>query len=582
MRAWIGVFDRVSADHHSVVYDKVGRIVLGALIFWLFAVLDPFGLASSTSEFSKQLVHRLASLWAPPEARRHLSVVVVDDRSAAEINRERGYPITFAQHARILRPILCAGPSALFIDVTFRGMRTDSGPTVAGVIDPELQELIDVLGGARPEEKERCRRLGFASLGTRPPTRIFIARIPSSPPSPCDPFFGRKLEEDCRLGREVDRLSIVASPVPIAPIDSEGAYPLVVDSKFREASAALAMVLAHCNYNSSGAAVVLPGCTKRAALEALLAKPVSRNEIRLQPTWAFFQTEGWIADRARFEGQSSGSPYADNKCGKDQAGSTWFHKLEIGAGELWRTVVFPSDQETLSRRQFGTGLCLPMDTFSALDVRQMATFCGPDGTACRERLGHFFSNRMIFYGIDITGVNDAVRSPVLGPVPGVAMHAAVAENLVRLGDEYHALPEDYLGVLSFDAIWDALIVCLALSVTAFAGARFLLAFSLLVWGFALCSLVLAWGTGLSMWTIVVGTGIIFLWFCGIVARLLEARGDPHQRRLLASVGDWFTRLSLAGFITIVGGIVGFVLLRFPPANAIATVLIAASLPSSDK
>src|SRR5262249_14514656 len=137
------------------------HIVLRLLAVVLFSVIDPLGLSSSLSETSRLLVYRAMAVLVPDTVRDKVTLVVIDDQSANALNGERGYPVTFSQHAAVLRPILCARPAALLIDISFRNMRSDASGKSTGQIDSELQELINVLGQTHSDEQERCRRLGF-------------------------------------------------------------------------------------------------------------------------------------------------------------------------------------------------------------------------------------------------------------------------------------------------------------------------------------------------------------------------------------------------------------------------------------
>jgi hypothetical protein len=94
------------------IRDKVS-VAVPLFLFILIAVFDPFALYSSSNKVSRDFAFRALSLWQEPRAREQVAVVLLDDASADALNGEFGYPVTFHNHAEIVRTILCAGPASL-------------------------------------------------------------------------------------------------------------------------------------------------------------------------------------------------------------------------------------------------------------------------------------------------------------------------------------------------------------------------------------------------------------------------------------------------------------------------------------
>lgn len=553
------------------------------LLFFLFVLIDPFGLASNTSTVSQQLVHRALSLYVSEIALGKIAVVLVDDRSASLINGERGYPLTFSQHADVLRPVLCAGPAALLIDITFRGIRSDTPPDQRGTLDPELAELMAVLDGARRSAGSFCQRLGFEA-GTGPPAQIILARTRSSPPGPCDPLFDLPLEETCRLGRQLDRLKEVARPVSVAPIEQDGSYPLLADgvrSGTYEPGPSLAMVLALCERLAADERSTLPGCNDGDALAGLggVAGAPVREDRRIAPVWPFYKTRAWLDDQQSTAGIAVGSGGPGTGCRIEQAGPEdgELGRLALLAAELWQILL---SFEGPTGRVFGVGTCLPFDTFGAFDIYQIVSSCSADGDACRRRLATFFRGRMVFYGVDITGINDGVTSHVLGHVPGVAFHATIAENLLRAGSR-HLSPLESTEVLgirmpllgaAIDTIAFALALILVTVVFAAAWSRFWIAglATGVVMGLAIASIGLAAGAGLPALKVAVASAAWLTLFAILASQFVRPR---RGSRWAANIARFAVALPVLMLISAAV----MLLLHVPPSNIIATILFSVDL-----
>ena len=550
-------------------------------MFALFVVSDPFGLASSTSSISEQMVYRAYSLLFPRGDRDRTAIVVIDDASAASINGERGHPLTFAQHASILRPILCAGPAAVLLDITFRGLRTDR-PAVAGQIDEGLQKLIDVLGRGTDMEREFCRRT--APAVTDPPPAVYIARTRSHPPSPCDALFGLQLSEACTVGRQLDQLARVATPVSVAPVPPDGAYPLLVQDEGQvqrersRLSPAVALVATYCQRLAPADRLAIPGCRDDSWLKTL-SSASQDDPPKMYPLWPYFLSAALVADELALGGRASES--APQRKAQARYDSGLFDKLGILTTELWHSLIQPEDGG--EGRLFGSGVAFPLDTFTALDVSRMATRCG-DGSECERRLRTFFAGRIVVYGLDITGVNDKVKSPVLGAVPGAAYHATVAENLLWRGKDYlrpspilhvaglHLSAGEMVDIVAFGG---ALIITSYLTNVALKSVSFWRLSVLLPWFGVALSLAVAATQGLAPGRVAVGVGLLLLALF-VMLRALTRPPDKGERpgaTAIARGGRYLIGISVALPLLIAIALACFWFLHFPPTNLIGTLLI---------
>ncbi len=556
--------------------------------FALFLVVDPLGLASDTSRTSQELVYRVISLFRGDTGPRPVSLVLIDDRSAPEFNRERGYPLTFSQHASILRPIMCTAPAALFIDITFRGVRSDTPPDASGAIDPELDELMRVLSGTDPAERERCLLMGLAPAAPVAPTKVMIARVRSIPPSPCDPLYGRQLSEDCVVGRALDHLARVAEPISLSPVARDGTYPIVTfgeDAGTAEpqASAALSMLFAYCERATPEQRSGLAGCRDRQELLNLVAPNASRTRVQMYPSWTYFFSSALMADRATSIENVSRDGRRGVSCPRpqDDGAAGPLSHLATAAAELWHAVIQGGRESGVADgRDFGQGACVATDTFTALDVRNMSSQCGQDGTLCSKRLDKFFAGRAVVYGVDIVGINDKVESPVLGWVPGAAFHAAAAETLLAKGSGYaYAMPITTIAGIEFrcSILVDfmlALVLLLSMQTLWCSGYRKFLIYSslALVLLLLITSFTAAYINGLPFAKLAIATLLISGAFA--LMGIYLAADDSDRWGALARAGGGLIRFAIA--LLIVPPIVSALalLLSTPPPNVAALLLLA--------
>jgi hypothetical protein len=576
---------------------KVARAVG---LFAAFTLIDPLGLASTTNKLSEELVYRLLSLQSQAAA-DHISVVLVDDRSAQEINGESGYPITFAQHAAALTPMMCAGPAALFIDITFRGVRGEpavSDPDrAADPLPTPIDPLLKALALRPSATDEYCRLPDVARFHPIASPRVLMARTRSHPPDDCDPLYGRALADECRVGRVIDRLASVSTPISAGDVMDDGTYRLVNKPDKDDASAssalepspALAMVLAFCEAAQGTPRAHLRGCRDIDALRALLTGTDVDNRYALYPVWSFFKTRGYVEDRTvhardgKANTVGSGTPTCDLQMRRDVG---FIEQATLISREFWRLLFSFGGNDS----PFEQEPCLAADTISLNDLRQMASFCGESGNACGERVAKFFSGRMIFYGIDITGINDLAPTPVVGLVPGAAYHAAAAETLLNYGKGYHRPPGSFAGIADFAKLADIILFAAAAILIKIAFhlkfgdgngrcvANWIICATLIVIGMAaVFSLVLAIIGGLSALSAVAGILSIAV-YCGLMTAIFMFRIDK-SRSCFVKAGRRLAGMAIGLVIVVPAALLMTILLHFPPGNIIASVLMLTQLPA---
>jgi CHASE2 domain-containing sensor protein len=581
--------------------QKSRPVKLGLIVatYAAFTFINPFGLQSSTNHLSEQFVYRLMSLWQR-DAAEHISVLLVNDASARKINGENGYPITFSQHATALKHTLCTGPAALFIDITFRGLRGE--PSAASVDPAEGQQetpidpLLKALAIRPSADDEYCRLPDVGRFHPSTAPQVFMARTRSHPPDDCDPLYGKTLADECRIGRVIDQLATVSTPISVGSVLENGAYQLVNVRDRDDASAsaglepspALAMVFAFCEAAKGTPRADLPGCRDKEALRDLLVSKTVEPRHTLYPVWSFFKTPTYMNDRR--ENASGDTETADRSVFSTcklrmRRDVGLMEKIELISREFWQSIFIFDKTSAFEQKP-----CLPADTISLNDLHEMAGYCGGSESACRERVAKFFSGRMVFYGIDVTGINDLVRTPVVGLIPGAAYHAAAAETLLNYGKSYHRQPDALGGVIAYDKIFEIVIFAAAAGFVTLifrlrgGGSKGRYVANCIICGMltligvaAAVSLALAYSAGLPTLTAVAAL-IGIAAYCYLMTTTFVFRLD-QKRAFGFRAGRRIAAMAVGAVIVVPMAIVMTMLLNFPPANVIASIVLLAQLPA---
>lgn len=100
---------------------KLPRFPLRQLLFGvtvvLIALLDPFGLASSTDDASASWLNRLLADQYADKGQREVVVVLIDD--AYLLRHDTYWPLPYSEQSKVFKRLLAYKPSAVFVDLLY-------------------------------------------------------------------------------------------------------------------------------------------------------------------------------------------------------------------------------------------------------------------------------------------------------------------------------------------------------------------------------------------------------------------------------------------------------------------------------
>ncbi|MEL6947928.1 MAG: CHASE2 domain-containing protein [Pseudomonadota bacterium] len=465
-----------------------------AVFVYLF---NPFGLLDETQDLSQRLSQRgYALLFDKGYENQNITSVIIDSVTVDSLGSDTGYPVNMDVHATLLRTILCGGPSSIYIDIAFQNARPDlrSQQTESEAVERLRRALATRAGDAY------CQQ--FDAQKQPVDTEIFLARvIPQK--GDCAAFSMDTTvptSPKCQRFRPLDALQSVVTPISISrvqPTVQHVRYPLfaTATNAFRfqdddaasarrrmpkvEKSPATAMMLAFCK-NQSPNDVERTLCEKLSADEpddvlsdlsdTLNLVPLWRYYLDERQLWQRFQSQSLLSAIQEQSAQSSGSPTpsqqsvlrpasapsdAENRCRFPQKvvqdGSAWFLTASnFGVALLDELFGGPKNISWAGFvPRFGEGTCLPYPYLPGSVVSELRNACAaPNG--CGNALQKAFGGKAIVYGYDIDAANDNFQSPVLGRLPGMIVHAAALDNLMRFGTDYKKEAVD-VGSFQLDA-----------------------------------------------------------------------------------------------------------------------------------
>jgi len=88
-----------------------------AAIIVLLAVLDPFGLASSSDKASAQWLNRMFASHYSNEGQQRVAVVVIDD--AYLMRNGTSWPMPYGEQSKLFKRLLAYKPKAVFVDLLY-------------------------------------------------------------------------------------------------------------------------------------------------------------------------------------------------------------------------------------------------------------------------------------------------------------------------------------------------------------------------------------------------------------------------------------------------------------------------------
>ncbi|MEZ5842427.1 MAG: CHASE2 domain-containing protein [Hyphomicrobiaceae bacterium] len=353
----------------------------------------------------------MAALHAP-EGQRHVTAVILDDR-AAEAIAER-YPIGLSEHGRLLRRMLCEGPSVIVVAVSFRYLRDGD----AGVEALKNQLRFRVIDGECREvaaDEARAGRARSRDGRLVPVTKVFLAATPVSG-GHCVPF-SPPLGERCDEARKIDGLKEVAEPVVFGRTSLHNSYKLwrpLADGGGLRASPAVHAFEAFCERAGAG----LTAC----------ARPLPPNDAALVTHWGLYPPplQARLSEAARYAPPSKPCLGAAGR--PPRTAARWWD----GARVLRRYVrlnAFGNPDELAIEPH-------PACRYTSELNAALVAFRAIGDPLVTEAL----RNRVVVYGTDIAGLGETELVPLHGRLPGALFDAMVIDNLVSYGSSYTREP----------------------------------------------------------------------------------------------------------------------------------------------
>jgi CHASE2 domain-containing sensor protein len=355
---------------------------------------DALGIRGSSERFSLEFVERVQAPFYRSMGQERILTVILDDESLEKLKSP--YPMPFADHARILRNILCEGPAAVLITINFRYLRGEADG---------LDLLYNYLSYRRIGDT--CQPQSRRELERADLTKVYIGYIPGVDGT-CSPFTGNQ-PKHCVDAIAISRLSEVASTVDLTGTTAGGNYNLSIksaDGSWR-ISPALAVYLGVCNFIQDAT----PCPSDHSAFS---------SEIILK--WGYYPP------------RKSNMFRVTKPCRRSVENTAYLSRLRDAAGAA-------------SRMVWHEGIWQMQDYYREQNctfIPELAasTFIEPaQADNARSKLTH---GSVVIYGVQVTGMNDSIISPVHGPLAGVHAHATAIENLLTSGDRYTRTPPKIL------------------------------------------------------------------------------------------------------------------------------------------
>lgn len=413
---------------------------------------DPFGLIVATGQISETVSQRLYSILLDPgEPPSAPMMVIIDDADVDEIGGE-GFPLTFNRHAKLLRTILCAGPSSLYIDIDFQRIQVDTaeGQSPADAVARLKRALTAVPGAADCGAEQAALPATVAAIP------VYLARVRAATDE-CRSFPEDEASlERCRSKQAFESLLPAVRPITIStrdPDEDHLTYPLIsnatnsfvfddrlarLDSNARfmetEFSPATVMFLDRCRQGlaDEGQQAL---CRDLSGLQATPFRQALPGAAIMVPTWRFYQSDA-PAWRQILRKEDGSTPSDLESCRRyqvrDADGLGWRDRVALAA-----KAVVADGLQGVYRELFGwdtvfnDALCL---TYPYVTARAVNLLSRNAEDAERARL--LFHDKSVIYGYSVRANKDYIDSPVLGAVPGMVLHAAALDNLARLKTDY--------------------------------------------------------------------------------------------------------------------------------------------------
>ncbi len=111
----------------STLWLFTKRRCLLAVIIVALAILDPFGLASSSDKASAQWLNRMLSSSYPSVGQQHVAVVLIDDDYL--MRNGTSWPMPYGEQSKLFKRLLAYKPQAVFADLLYSHDHSLGDPT---------------------------------------------------------------------------------------------------------------------------------------------------------------------------------------------------------------------------------------------------------------------------------------------------------------------------------------------------------------------------------------------------------------------------------------------------------------------
>ena len=148
-----------------------GQVLLGLLLSCI-ALLDPFGLSTSSDNASSQWINRITASLYPTTGQKEVVVVLIDD--AYLMQNSTFWPLPYAQQSLLFKRLLAYKPKAVFVDLMYSHDHSasdvmDGGQLLANVFERYQRQGIPLLlansGSVRGQNGEANTLASLAGLG---------------------------------------------------------------------------------------------------------------------------------------------------------------------------------------------------------------------------------------------------------------------------------------------------------------------------------------------------------------------------------------------------------------------------------
>lgn len=436
------------------------QILLKMLFSLLLILINPFGFMDTTEKISERISHGLASaIGEPATETSRVVLVVLKDESLATISANGSFPVETNVHANVLKWILCAAPSSIYVDISLQDWRNDieADQTVLEAQSYFADSLTttsaspdchNVVTTATLDSTDQARRFAPVIF-----PRAVAKASPCSKKDPVDDWMG-----NCSFFSQIPSLKNRIIELPLSrdqPDNTFYQYPLFTTPKNATRftselqaienakgivqhfpSPALAQTLHYCN-TVTNKPESCGGLVRMFADDNLHRQHGKLVELFYQ----LVPVSRFLVDTRQPDGENC-PPIQQWRVGFDEGNtSKWVRVAKILADDALNLNIAGLENFYLTGEY-----CLAYEAVSAETLVRQGQQCAvfPD---CNREIFEKLKDKMIVYGQDIDAANDLISLPLIGNVPGMVVHASAADNLLTYGDAFYriARPESFLG-----------------------------------------------------------------------------------------------------------------------------------------